>query len=348
MNFRDNQHKYRDHDYLETKEGWIFCVVSDLHPPDRVCAFLKYIHGEGEWIRGGERYSRIVKLYKTNEIKDTLDFLRMRRPEYLHYEPTVGEAFSYIPVNSIKQHYKCEERAREILSSPSNPLEHIVAELIEEIEGITGISSSYMGITGSILVGLQNPRADIDLIIYGRDNFWRAAEAVEHIAGREAMQGIRLGFMKSLMSKYPLTQAEASKLSERLTNRGVYRDKVFSIHAVKLLDEIDAKYGEVIYKPVGFSKVLLKIREDRYSCFTPAVYHVEQLSQPEVASGDELEIRTLTCYDTSFACLMRRGDVVECCGKIEEVMVRKTVERYLNILVGAVSHSEGQYVKLLE
>jgi len=36
----------KDRDFVETAEGFFFCLVGYLHPPDRYTAYLKYTPAE--------------------------------------------------------------------------------------------------------------------------------------------------------------------------------------------------------------------------------------------------------------------------------------------------------------
>jgi len=348
MRIRDPSYIFRDHDYIETPEGWIFCVVSDIHPPNKVCAFLKYIRGNGGWRRGSEQFLRMVKTYRMDEIAYTLDFLRKEKPEYIHYEDTIKEYFSYIPHTNVKIHYKCEEKACKIIENPTNDIEEAASRLMEKITDITGIPYDCLGITGSILAGLYNPRADVDLIIYGRDNFWEAVNQIPVITSGENISHVRNSFKVSLVEKYNISWREAEILSKRLANKGMFNGRYFSVHGVRLLEEIREKYGRIFYEPLGFYTVKLRIIDGKESCFTPALYYVEQINNHTLYRDYGLEVKTLTCYDTSFATLFSEGDVIEVYGKVEKVNDLEAGEEYLNVLIGSVSSSARERIRILE
>ena len=335
---RNSEIMFRDHDYIETEEGWIFCVVSDQHPRDRVCAYLKYIPGDGRWSKNGVSYERVVKYYKMDEIIATLNLLEKTKPEYIYHDPVINEKFSYIPVGRIKEHFRCEERLKSILGNPRNKIEEKTRGLVDSLVSKSDVSPEYMGITGSILVELANPQADIDLIVYGRENFWRVVSAIPSISENN---DLRSGFMNSLMKKYPLSREDSERLAERMVNRGVYEGKVFSTHAVRLLSEVREAYGDKVFQPVGVVKSRLRVVDDCEGCFTPAIYYVEPIG------SNFNRIETLTCYDTTYACLLREGDVIECVGKLEEVYSVKEDRHYLNLVIGSIRAQGREYVRIV-
>ena len=342
---RDQNHMYRDHDYIETPEGWIFCVVSDNHPPGRVMAFLKYIPGDGEWSRGGQRYTRVVKSYTMAEIVHSIELLKKVNPRYVHYDETIGETFTYIPHGAVERHYRCEERFSEILEDNDSHFSERCRELAGILESSLGVGRGFLGLTGSLLVGLHNPHADIDLIVYGRDNFWRIASGINELQSKRDRESIFSAFIKSLLKRYPITLEDARVLASRLKNRGMVSGTLYSVHAVRFLEEMTERYGDKLYRGVGVAKAELAITNSRDSCFTPAVYEVEG----EAKIGDRrVEIRTLTCYDTTFASLFHAGDVVEVLGKLELVRDRRQDREYLNILMGSQAAMEREYIRLLK
>ncbi|MDJ0270080.1 MAG: hypothetical protein NXY59_06000 [Aigarchaeota archaeon] len=342
---RDQDHEYRDHDYIETPEGWIFCVVSDNHPPGRVMAFLKYMPGDGKWSRDGQRYTRVVKSYTMEEIVYSIDLLKKVNQRYVHYDETIGETFTYIPLGAVERHYRCEERFSEILENNDFYFSAKCRELANILESSLDVRREFLGLTGSLLVGLHNPHADIDLIVYGGDNFWRIASGINELQSQHDRESIVSAFTKSLLKRYPLTLEDAQLLASRLRNRGIVSGTLYSVHAVKFVEEITERYGDKLYKSMGVAKTKLTIINSKDSCFTPAVYEVEG---EEKIGGRRVEIKTLTCYDTTFSSLFHAGDVVEVLGKIELVKDRRQDKEYLNILIGSQAAMGREYIRLLK
>ena len=68
--------KPKDRDFIETPEGFLFCVVGYIHPPDKYTVYLKYTPTtEGRWQRQGKAYHRQLAFYHAHQVGQTLDFL---------------------------------------------------------------------------------------------------------------------------------------------------------------------------------------------------------------------------------------------------------------------------------
>ena len=101
---------FRDRDYLETEEGFFFTVVGNIHPKDRVIAYLKNIPSQsGKWGSGERRYERALKYYTMNCLTETLKFLVEHYPHYVQRLETEKITFSSVPLNRIRKHYPPEE-----------------------------------------------------------------------------------------------------------------------------------------------------------------------------------------------------------------------------------------------
>ncbi|MEM3126043.1 MAG: hypothetical protein QW064_06435 [Candidatus Caldarchaeum sp.] len=336
---RDEKHWYRDHDFLETVDGWLFGVVSDTHPPGRVLAYPKYVPGEGVWSRGGVTYRRILTAYTTRELAQALEMIRRLKPQYIYHDPVTDEDFTYIPVENIRKHYRCDERLQKILRKPSNKLEELCAKLVERISAGSGVDGMFFGVSGSLLLQLHNPAADIDLIVYGGENFRKAVNTSRQTQTSQDVKQTQNMLVKNYMTKYPITAEDAEKLAARCWTRGVFEGVFYSLHAVRLSEEITAEYGTRLYKTVGVRKTTLRIVDASEGVFTPAVYRVEDMAG---------EVETLLCYDTTFASLFREGDVVEAVGKLEKVEDLVRGVTYYSLLVGSVKTANIEYVKLLK
>ena len=56
----ENMKKFRDRDFIQTKEGFYFCVIGSIHPPDRIISYIKYVPSKsGIWGFENQRFSRI-------------------------------------------------------------------------------------------------------------------------------------------------------------------------------------------------------------------------------------------------------------------------------------------------
>ena len=110
------QKTFRDRDFISTPEGFFFCVIGNIHPQDRIIAYIKYVPNEkGKWGKK-KRYKRILRSYTTPSVKETFQILEKQNPEYLFHSKILSIKMSAVPMNLIKRHYKPEDKLLELLS----------------------------------------------------------------------------------------------------------------------------------------------------------------------------------------------------------------------------------------
>ncbi|RLG01369.1 MAG: hypothetical protein DRN49_01415 [Thaumarchaeota archaeon] len=333
----------RDHDFLETKDSWIFCVVGDIHPPGKFFSYLKYVPGIGPWRRGGESFSRIFSDYSMNEFKKILEYLKNVKPEFVEYDPVIGTEMSSVPMDFIKRHYNCLEGLRELINrGPRDRLEKLTVNLLEEICGHGDLHEDDFGITGSILLQIHHERSDIDLIVYGRREFWKTIE----ILGELGYLGVRSKeqALRRMLKHYPITLSDASRLVDRIKYRGVYRGVEFSIHGVRKSEEITEKYSDKIYRKIGLAHAILEIDDVSDSCFNPAIYKVRGSAK---VGGKEYHVEQLMCYDLTFSAMFEKGDKIEAYGKLEFVTDKLHKRSFHSLLIGSIEAAGREYIKLV-
>lgn len=331
----------KDHDYFETIDDWIFCVVGDVHPPGRVFSFLKYVPGEGPWRHSEKSYTRLMKIYSVEELLSTMELIKKSRPEYLFYDETVSESITAPPLSMIRRAYHADEAARKILtSSDRDGLESIAADLINYLSEHSGVPLSSFGVTGSLLLGNHHESSDIDLLVYGGGEFWRVMEVIYESSRSGELELFRdrgnEDWVRRASWKYPLLGLEdVRKLAGRVVNKGYYMGRKFSIYGVR--SSPIHRYGEVFYASRGSLRGVFEVRSSTESGFTPAIYLLEE---------NEHGVDRLVTYDMMLACIFRPGDVVEVSGKLEDAY-RDGKLAWRQLLVGSFRGAGREYVRLV-
>ncbi|HDN80703.1 MAG TPA: hypothetical protein ENG33_09610 [Chloroflexi bacterium] len=337
--------KPKDRDFIETKEGMFFCVTGYLHPPDKYTAYLKYSPAPvGKWKGEGVSYRRELEYYHVGKVADTIAYLERNYPQYVHYCPVRDIKISMVPNAYVKKYYVPEQRLREILESPQDPLEEEVRAFVAEIVACTGIREEDLGITGSILLKIHNPEfSDIDLLVYGLENARkvramlkeRKSARIRPVTGKALEE-----WCASVAAHFPLTIEEARYFAGRRWNYGFFGDRYFSIHPTRKDDEIRESYGDRMYREKGIARVRAVVSDARESLFMPAVYRVEDV---EVLEGDEKvrhSLRELVSYEGLYRDVVDSGQRVEARGKLESVN-----GQYYRLVIGTTKLRGEGYIK---
>jgi predicted nucleotidyltransferase len=314
--------KPKDKDFVETREGLLFCVVGYLHPPDKYTAYLKYSPAqEGRWQRGGRAYHRELAYYHAHQVGHTLDTLQANYPGYVHYCPVRNMLFSMVPQDRVLTYYRPEERLAQLVMSPSDPLEEQVARLVESIRQTASIPLTQLGVTGSILLSIHDPGfSDIDLTIYGRQNaiLLKTALAEQSIPGISPLDESFLGgWRREISEHHSLTDRQVQWLVARRWNFSFYGQRRYlSLHPTRSDDEILEVYGDHIYRDVGVIKLQAVISKATESIFLPAIYHIDQV---KIMEGPAVQVVEICAYEGLFGQAADVGQAVEAQGKLEEL-----------------------------
>ncbi|MBS7649725.1 hypothetical protein KEJ17_08815 [Candidatus Bathyarchaeota archaeon] len=345
---------FRDRDYLQTVEDFYFCVVGNIHPNDRVISYLKYIPSPyGKWSRGENKFQRVMHYYTMLDLMGTIKFLE-RHPEYLYNSSVMDIRISAVPSDKITVHLKPEERMMELAKMDGKDLDVLqgkTLDLASTISDESGVPLKYFGVTGSILLGIHMDFSDIDLIIYGMKNAERVKETLNQICEKADSQISRFNeemarqWCLNKTKMYPLTYDEAKHLFARKWGKGIFRGTVFSLHPVKLEDEISEKYGDRTFRPEGMIRIEARVSDDSESEILPSAYRVEDV---KILLGPKIsDIYEVTSYEGLYSGIASKGEKIMAYGKLERVIDNRSGGEYHRVLVGSQEAKGRDYIKPL-
>ena len=318
-----SQGKPKDRDFVQTREGMLFCVTGYLHPPDRYTAYLKYSPDpDGKWRNGQTAYRRELAYYHVSTVAETIRYLEAHYPHYVSYCPVRDIRFSMVPHNQVARYFRPVERLGEILAAPGDSLEQEVCELVAYFKSLTGLSAAQLGVTGSLLTKSHNPAfSDIDLLVFGQANAARLKERLgpEGTAEfrRPSPEQVRR-WCERISQHHSISVEEAAYLARRRWNYGYFGQRYVSIHATRQDGEIREEYGDRIYRGQGVARIRATLSDASESLFLPAQYGVRDVQVLEgepAASG----VRELVSYEGIYCNVAGAGTVVEAYGKLETV-----------------------------
>lgn len=279
------------------------------------------------------------------ELLDTIDFLKKNKPEYVFYDKTIGVEMSCVPLYKISKYYRCDERLHDIMEKSNDELDELerkTKELVESITTASGVDTKNMGVTGSLLLRIHHRASDIDIIVYGKNNFWKVLDSLHLIDGVKPLDEFRLNdWIKKASIKYPLSTDKLSKLANLLKNKYMYKGTPFSIHGVRLDEEVTRNYGEIIYHKLGLAKIKAVISDASESCFTPAIYKLSDVETEQECASD---VKILACFDATFTAMFEEGMQIEAFGKVECVTDLISGRRFKWLLIGTFEGVNKEYI----
>jgi predicted nucleotidyltransferase len=345
--------RFRDRDFLQTKEGFFFCVVGPLHPPDRIISYLKYVPSKsGVWGKGEKRFKRVMRSYTIPNLLETFSLLERNYPHYVFHSSFYNITLTAVPQKHIAEHYKPEEKLAQLQqASRLDPLQKKLTRLKSFLAETSNVSHGFFGVTGSILLDIHQPEfSDMDITVYGLknslavksaliENYALSSSSVKRLEGK-----VLRAWCARKAQRYPMTPDEALKIYERKWNLGIFEGTLFSVHPVKLEREVAEEYGEKTYYPVGHATIRAVVHINTDYLFLPSVYRIVEA---KIVEGPHVtDIVEVVSYESLYDSLAEVGESIEVRGKLERVVDNKTGREHHRILVGSPEGKGMEYIKL--
>jgi len=298
----------RIRDFFETVDGWIF-AVADYNHPDGLRSMLRYVPDErGEREANGKRYRKL-------DFDPAFEFLRKERPIYvrdLHTVPESDVLRLYQPSAGLQAVADRDPRVRKIAT--------ILAE--------AGVPRTEMGITGSMLIGLNGPTSDIDFVVYG-PWWWKARDIINAAKAGGEIQDLDLATWQKIYKKRkPETGFDEFMLHEkRKGNRGMVDGTYFDLLFTRDWSQIEPQMKG---KQLGPRKIVATVTDARFAFDSPAIFQL-----------DDDEVSEIFCYSHTYAGQAREGEVVEAQGVLEETAAG------LRLVVGTTREAKGEWIRSL-
>jgi len=322
----------KDGDAFLTRDNFIFYTFGYEHPSERVSAFLKYIPAklqpcfslrfiQRRWKLGSIEFMRPEKLYSAKNFHKLTEIFRRDFPKYVHFCPFRQKELVSPPKSLIKTVYVPNQHLETLLKKKRlDHLQKLALETVNLLSVESKVPLEDFGLHGSIALNMHSAESDIDLVVYGAENF-RTVEAT----------------VKILFKKDEFDTARK--------NRGEYKGKVFVYNAVRKPEEIKSKYGDFKYLRISSITFRCKIEDDSEAMFRPAVYQISDyqplnpVSRLEKAETPETVMSMIGYYRN----VARKGERIKVSGVLERVEHLKTGKVNYQVVVGSGT-SEEEYI----
>ena len=341
--------KPKDRDLIETHEGLLFCVIGYLHPPKAYTAYLKYVpETAGKWSKGNLRYRRAFSYYHVMQVEETFGFLKESYPEYLFQCPIRNILISTVPEKRVKTYYEPEKKLQNIMTQEKrDEMEEEVRQLVELLSDLSGVKPEYFGVTGSVLLGMHNPRfSDIDLTVLGIAASQKVKQAMMKLTKEEntSIRRFRADkaekWIREKMERFPLKREEAELFLTRRWNYGYFGNRYFSVHPIRRDEEIEEKYGQHRYTALGVAQGTGIICSSRESILLPAVYYVEDV---KAQGWQGFDFGQVVSYEGLYSDVLNDGEQFAFRGLVE--LVNGGLVSYRRILIGSTKLEGKDYIK---
>jgi len=325
--------KAREGDLIETIDGNIFDVKGLVHPRERIIAFIRFTPDPN-----GDREKKGMTYRKVYPLQERYELLRQKFPQYLVYDQVFNEWLCEVSVEAIKHHYQPINYLRKLHQKRQlSQFEKATLLFTELLKKKAKVSMNALGVSGSLLVGLNMPKSDIDIIVYGSQNCYKVYDSLKKIVNdRDSL--VKSYSMAELKLLFDFRSKDTSMAFEdfvrtesRKVLQGKFMNHDYFVRCVKDWNEIDEQYGEVKYQPKGYAKIKANVTDDSQMIFTPCHYKIDNV---EIVEGSKVEaIQKIVSFRGRFCEQARKGEFVMAQGKVERVE-KKGEEEFYRVLLG--------------
>lgn len=294
-------------DFIITKDDWIFAVADYCHD-NGIRSILRYVP-DPQGTRG------INKKYRKLDFDDAFTYMKKVRPDWV-------SDVHIVPWDSVKEILSPEKKLPLIMKR-NEKVKAIVKKLQEQIP------SEKMGVTGSLLPGLEIESSDIDFIVYG-GSWFMARDIIEREKKkRHPITEISDDMWKDIYKKRnPEISFDEFLLHEiRKGNRGMIGGTYFDLLYVR-------DWKDLAPCIRGMDSVIRTIEATvtnaDFAFDSPAIYKI-----------DHPEISYVLSYTHTYAGQALEGERIEARGMVEIVGDIK------RLVVGTTREPKGEWIRSL-
>ena len=278
---------------------------------------------------GGKELFRAEKLYTAKNYQTFISVFRKNFPDYVYNCPFRKKELISSPTGSIDQVFvpkDCLAVLRQIEKPDS--MQILALDLLNRLSIESQIALEDLGIHGSIALNMHSPLSDIDFVVYGYSNFRTLEKKIAR-----------------LVDAGKLSYVFGNRLEAARRFQGRYKGKVFMYNATRKRDEIQTKYGEYQFSPLGSVKFECAVSDDHETMYRPAIYHITDYIPKDTTSRLTAEkvpkqvVSNIGCYRN----IAKKGARIKVAGTLEKVEKTETGETYHQVVVGTAT-AEEEYI----
>ena len=256
-------------------------------------------------------------------------YLKQHHPSYLHYSPTLDAHLHAVALSRIVKHHRPKQRLQQLMqANRHDAVERDLFRLCQLLQQ-GGLDLTHTGITGSILIGVQQQSSDIDLVCYGRAVFHQCRAITRDLIEQERLQDLNeLDWQASYQRRScELSYADYVWHERRKWNKAVINGRKFDLNFIDDTAPSDA----AIYQKCGAITLQCKIVDDTRAFDYPAEFKT-----------DHEQFETIVSFTATYTGQAVKGETVEVSGIVEQ-----TQQGVKRIVVGSNREAYGEYIKVI-
>ncbi len=314
---------YFPKDFIETAEGLCFAVVQHgvetCGNQEKVLCFLRYIKRQDSENRSWHKVST----------ESANAYLERHFPQYLYHSPVLDASLHGVGTGLITRHHRPRLRLQQIMASRQrDPVEQDLFDLCRLYQD-NGLDLSLVGVTGSVLIGVQQSASDIDLVLYDRTLFHKARLLTQKLIECKQLSELEeQGWHESYARRScALSLASYVWHERRKYNKALVNGRKFDLNLV--VEPLDDNITQ--YKKCGAIVLQRKVTDDFYGFDYPALFTI-----------DDKAVGSVVCFTATYTGQAVTGEMVEIAGLVEQAEDGRK-----RIVVGSSREAPGEFIKVV-
>ncbi len=325
-------------DYIETKKDNLFFDVKGIHHPNerKICFLRFYPHPDGDRIKDGIFFKKVY------DLSERFSILREKFPKYLYSSKDLDMELQTVRNEDIKKIYTPREYFNGLNEKANlTQIENCSKRLCDLFISKGDIPENSIGISGSLMVGLDKDDSDIDIIINGTERGLKFQKKLIKIF--KESNKCRKYNSKEYESHYnwrfggsDITFNDYIRSEQRKLHQGKFDGIDFFIRYIKSPNDWQGTYYDYKFKNCGRVKLKALILDSKDSIFTPCSYKIntskilgKNFLLNEINFKDILEVNS---FRARFCEHAKEGETVFVEGKLEKVNYKNELEYYRVLL----------------
>lgn len=305
---------YKAKDFVKTRQDLVFAVVADGLESGKILCFLRYLYRDGQWQK--------VATEQANAI------LSAHFPEHLHYSTILDTHIHAVDQAEVAQHFQPQGVLQELLQVESNdPVVNDLQNLCALLRA-NHLDLGQFGVTGSILVGMQNHASDIDLVCYDRATFHQARNIVQALIAKDQCQALNDDDWLSAYQRRACDFALDDYIwhEQRKYNKAIINQRKFDLSL-----SLPAAADDRRFQKAGWVRIAAEVIDDSLGFDYPAEFGI-----------NHLEIASVVCFTATYIGQAKIGEQIEAAGQLE---IDQHGRR--RIVVGSTREAIGEFIRVL-